>query len=93
MIECPPRTLVNLPDAPYDRYEVVLAGSASVAGRALLPPGFRYVHDDKQVAPTEAGPDGATVMLLAFDQDAREGGLTGDRLSVAAAAAAMERAI
>jgi hypothetical protein len=32
------------------------------------------------------------LMLLAFDQDAQEGGLTGDRLSVAAAAA-MERAI
>jgi hypothetical protein len=44
------------------------------------------------VAPVEVGPDGAMLMLLAFDQDAREGGLTGDRLSVAAAAA-MERAI
>jgi hypothetical protein len=31
-------------------------------------------------------------MLLAFDADAREGGLTGDGLSVASAAA-MERAI
>ncbi len=92
MIECPPRTLINLPVAPYGRYEVVLAGSASVAGRKLLPPGFRYVRDGQQVAPAEAGPEGATVMLLAFDQDAREGGLTGDRLSVAAAAA-MEHAI
>ncbi len=92
MIECPPRTLVNLPSAPNGRYEVVLAGSASVSGRTLLPPGFRYVHDDKRVAPVEAGPDGATLMLLAFDQDAREGGLTGEGLSVAAAAA-MERAI
>jgi hypothetical protein len=92
MIECPPRTVLTLPDAPEGRYEVVLAGAASVSGRSLLPPGFRYVHSEKRLAPMETGPDGATVMLLAFDQDAREGGLTGDALSVAAAAA-MERAI
>jgi hypothetical protein len=92
MIECPPRALLNPPDAPYGRYEVVLAGSASVSGRTLLPPGFRYVRDAERVTPMEAGPEGATVILLAFDQDAREGGLTGEGLSVAAAAA-MERAI
>ncbi len=92
LIECPPRAPVNLPRAPYGRYEVVLAGSALISGRTLFPPGFRYVHDGAQAALLKAGPDGATLMFLAFDQDAREGGLTGDRLSVAAAAA-MERAI
>jgi hypothetical protein len=92
MIECPPRTPINLPGAPYGRYDVVLAGSVLASGGALLPPGLRYVHGDKEVAPMEAGPDGATLMILAFDADAHEGGLTGDRLSVAAAAA-MERAI
>lgn len=92
MIECPPRTVLNLPSAPYGRYEVVLAGSALVSGSPLFPPGLRYVHDDNEAAPVGAGPDGAVLMLLAFDQDAREGGLAGDRLSVAAAAA-MERAI
>jgi hypothetical protein len=86
MIDCPPRTPVNLPRAPYGRYEVVLAGSALVSGRTLFPLAFRYVHDDKEVAPVETGPDGTMLMLLALDQDAREGGLTGDRLSVAAAA-------
>jgi hypothetical protein len=92
MLECRPRSRIGLPGAPDGRYEVVLAGSASVSGLSIVPPGFRYVHDDRPVAVWEAGPEGATLMLLAFDQDAREGGLTGDRLSVAAAAA-MERAI
>ncbi|MGO9264763.1 MAG: hypothetical protein ACLQBA_07740 [Candidatus Binataceae bacterium] len=92
MIECPPRAVVTLPNAPYGRYEVVLAGSAWVSGRELLAPGLRYVPGHKRVVSLEAGPDGATLMLLAFDQDAREGGLTGEGLSVAAAAA-MERAI
>jgi hypothetical protein len=92
MIECPPRTRPNLPPAPDGRYEVVLAGAVSIAGRVLVPPGLRYVHHHEGETPLEAGPDGARLMLLAFDEDAREGGLSGDALSVAAAAA-MERAI
>jgi hypothetical protein len=96
MLECPPHTILNLPIAPDGRYEVVLIGSASIAGRTLLPPGFRYVrhgiNDTSAVTTMEIGPDGATVMVLAFDRDACEGGLTGEELSVAAVAA-MERAI
>jgi hypothetical protein len=92
MIECPPRAVVKLPSAPYGRYEVVLVGSVWVSGRELFAPGLRYVRDGERLVPLEAGPNGATLMLLAFDQDAREGGLTGEGLSVAAAAA-MERAI
>ena len=93
MLECPPLSRLNLPPTPYGRYEVVLSGSVSVSGRTLLPPSFRYVRDDSGVvSPLEAGPGGATLMLLAFDRDACEGGLTGEGLSVAAAAA-MERAI
>ena len=92
MIECAPLSLVNLPSAPNGRYDVVLAGSVSVSGHRLLPPGFRYVHRDQTPSSLEAGPNGATLMLLAFDDDARKGGLIGDSLSIAAAAA-MERAI
>ena len=92
MIEYPPQTGVDLPSAPHGRYEVVLAGSVSIGGRTLVPPAFRYVRDDNIVAPLESGPLGLTLMLLGFDADARQGGLTGDRLSVAAAAA-MERAL
>jgi hypothetical protein len=92
MIECPPRKLLRLPSAPYGRYEIVLSGSATFSGRVLPPPGFHYVQGAGETTCLEAGPDGATLMLLAFDEDAREGGLTGEGLSVAAAEA-MERAI
>jgi hypothetical protein len=92
MIECLPDTLLDVPSAPYGRYEVVLAGSVLVSGHRLLPAAFRYVHHDQEVAPVEAGPDGAMLILLAFDQDAREGGLRSDPLSLAAAET-MERAI
>jgi hypothetical protein len=92
VIECLPRTLLDLPSAPYGRYEVVLTGSVLISGHWLRPVAFRYVNHDKDVAPVEAGPDGAMLMLLAFDQDAHEGGLRSDPLSLVAAEA-MERAI
>jgi hypothetical protein len=91
MIECLPRTLVKLPYAPYGRYEVILAGTASTSGQEIGSPGLRYVRGDEPPSFWEAGPEGATMMLLAFDYDANAGGLTGP-LAVAAAAA-MERAI
>jgi hypothetical protein len=92
MIDCPPRSVVTLPEAAYGRYEIVLSGLAALSGRRLIPPAFRYVRECQRGDFVEAGPNGAIVMLLAFDRDAREGGLKDDRLS-AAAAAAMERAI
>ncbi len=91
MLEYPPRSRIDVPDARNGQYEIVLAGSASISGRRLVPPAFRYVHQGKG-DPLEAGPDGVTLMRLAFDEDARLGGLTGDRISLAAASA-MERAI
>lgn len=92
LIEYPPRTGVDLPSAPHGRYDVVLAGSVSIADLTLVPSGFRYVRNHKTAAPLESGPEGLTLMLLGFDGDADQGGLTGDKLSVAAAAA-MERAL
>jgi hypothetical protein len=92
MIEFPPWTHVNVPSAPHGRYEVVLAGSVSILGSRLVYPGFRYVCDDKIAAPLESGPEGLTLMLLGFDSDANQGGLTGDKLSLAASAA-MARAV
>jgi hypothetical protein len=92
MIECAPDGRVNLPGAPYGRYEIVLSGSVSGSGINLVASGFRYVRGEGQATSWKAGSDGATLMLLAFDEDAQRGGLVGDRLSIAAAAA-MEQAI
>jgi hypothetical protein len=93
MIEYPSGAVIELPGAPYGRYEVVLKGCVTVDdGRSLFSPGFRYVVSDQRADAMEAGENGATLMLLSFDRDALEGGLTGEGLSVAAAEA-MERAI
>lgn len=92
MVQYPPYAIIDLPAAPYGRYEVVLGGSINLAGRSLFSPGFRYVISDQAPQSLEAGDGGVTLMLLAFDHDALEGGLTGEGLSVAAAEA-MERAL
>lgn len=91
-LELPPGG-VSAQAAPlYGRYEVVLAGSVTCNGQVLDTPGFRYVQGDEQPAPMIAGPQGATLMLLSFDADALEGGLTGEGIAVTAAQA-MARAI
>jgi hypothetical protein len=66
MIECLPHTLLDVPSAPYGRYEVVLAGSVIVSGHRLLPVAFRYVHHDQEVAPVEGRPGWCHVDTFGF---------------------------
>ncbi|MCH8191806.1 MAG: hypothetical protein IIB12_01710 [Chloroflexi bacterium] len=92
ILECPPHMPLPMESAPYGRYEVVLQGSMLVEGRELGACGLRYVHGDERPEPIEAGPGGATLILLSFDKDALEGGLSGEGIAVEAAEA-MARAI
>jgi hypothetical protein len=88
----PPHAALGMPAPAYGRFEVVLEGSVFMDGREIGPPGFRYVRSDEPVEPIITGEAGASVAFLTFDKDALEGGITGDALSVEAAAA-MARAI
>lgn len=85
IVEAPAGGTLGMPAAPYGRYEVVLAGSALFEGQCIGAPGFRYVRGDDPAAPLTTGEEGATIAFLTFDQDAVEGGLTGDRLGTEAA--------
>lgn len=87
IVESPPGTDLALVPPEYGRYEVVLKGSILVGGQSLGPPGFRYVQGDELFTPLVCGPEGATLMFLTFDQDALEGGLTGEGIALDAAAA------
>jgi len=91
-IQLPPGGATPQAEPTYGRYEVVLSGSVNHGGQELVSPGFRYVQGDEVPPPMIAGAQGATVMLLAFDADALEGGLTGEGIAVTAAQA-MARAI
>jgi hypothetical protein len=88
----PAHAALSMPAPLYGRYEVVLEGSVLIDGQEIGPPGFRYVRGDEAVAPIITGNAGASVAFLTFDKDALEGGITGEGLSVEAAAA-MARAI
>ncbi|HEX2172611.1 MAG TPA: hypothetical protein VHL09_09220 [Dehalococcoidia bacterium] len=87
IVECPPDTQLALEAPVYGRYEVVLKGSVLVGGQSLGPPGFRYVQGDETTLSMVSGPAGATLLYLTFDQDALEGGLTGEGIAVDAAEA------
>lgn len=85
ILECPPNVAINAGPPVYGRYEVVLNGSVIADDRKLCRPSFRYIRGDEPPSPLVIGPDGATLILLSFDKDALEGGLTGEGIAVAAA--------
>jgi hypothetical protein len=91
-MQAPPGDRLDLAPATFGRYEVVLEGSLRVDGELVAPPGLRFVRGDDPPDPVVAGPDGVTLALLSFDQDALEGGLSGEGIAVAAAEA-LARAI
>jgi hypothetical protein len=90
--QTPAHAALSMPAPVFGRYEVVLEGSVIAGGREIGAPGFRYVRGEQAAEPLVTGDNGATVAFLTFDQDALEGGITGDGLSVEAAEA-MARAI
>jgi hypothetical protein len=92
LVKAPAGALLAMPAAEFGRYEVVLKGSALIDGKEIGAPGFRYICGNEAAAPILTGEHGATIAFLTFDKDALEGGITGEALSVEAAAA-MARAI
>lgn len=85
LVKAPPDGTLAMPAAPHGRYEVVLEGSVYFGERRIGAPGFRYVQGDAAAEALVTAESGATVAFLTFDQDAREGGLTGEGLAVEAA--------
>ena len=92
VVKVPAHAALAMPAPEFGRYEVVLAGSVIMGGQEIAPPGFRYVRGETAAAPIVSGDHGASVAFLTFDQNALEGGMSGEGLAVEAAAA-MARAI
>lgn len=70
IIECPPHTQFTAPVPAYGRYEVVYQGSVFVDGKKLGPKGLRFVGAGEEAAPLRCGPEGATLIVLTYDEDA-----------------------
>ena len=92
VVKAPAHAALALPAAEYGRYEVVLEGSVIAGEQEIGAPGFRYTRGERDAEPLVTGEQGASVAFLTFDEDALEGGITGEDLSVEAAEA-MARAI
>ena len=70
IVECPPAMELAAAVPTHGQLQLVLAGSVEVDGKTLGYKGMRYVHGDERPAPLRCGPQGATVVLLTFDEDA-----------------------
>jgi hypothetical protein len=71
------------PAPNYGRYEVVYKGSALVGDKVLGPMSLRFIEAGEEAVPLRCGPEGATVIVLTYDQDAAQsyGGSTEDVLA------------
>ncbi len=80
IVECPPGMEFAAGVPAYGRYEVILAGSAEADGKQLGAKSLRFVAEGDRAAPLKCGPEGATLIVLAYDQDAAQsyGGSTAE---------------
>jgi hypothetical protein len=83
ILECPPHMELTAPAPAYGRYEVIYQGSAFADGKHLGPRGLRFIAAGENAGPLTCGPEGATVIVLTFDQDAAQsyGGSTEEVLA------------
>jgi hypothetical protein len=83
VIEIAPGASLAPDPAPYGQFHILAEGAAKLGGQAITRHGLRFVRGDEAPGPVVAGPEGATLVLLAFDQDAAEtyGGSIRDRLA------------
>ncbi|SRR5579875_57841 len=70
IVQCPPGATFNAPAPTYGRYELMLSGCATVGDKRLNVDALRFVQGDEPETPLVCGPDGATFIVLTFDQDA-----------------------
>jgi len=70
IVVCSPGTALPETPAPYGRYEFVIAGTALREGDRLGPECVRFVCGAERSAAMIAGSEGATVLVVTFDEDA-----------------------
>ncbi len=70
LIECPAGAVFGGKAPVYGRYQLILSGSVTVAGKRLGPDALRFVQDNEPEAPLVCGPEGATFIVLTYDSDA-----------------------
>jgi hypothetical protein len=68
--EAPAGASLTFEAAPYGQFQIVVEGSAKAGDREIGRNGLRFVRGVEPASPLESGPEGATVVVLTYDEDA-----------------------
>ena len=66
--ECAPNLVVRRNVVPFGEYHILLEGLAWLGDREMKPYSMRFVVGDDSSTPLTSGPEGATWLILTFDQ-------------------------
>ena len=66
--ECAPNLIVPRDAAPFGEYHILLRGSARLGNQDIKPYSMRFVKGDDSPTPITSGAEGATWLILTFDQ-------------------------
>jgi len=72
IFECPPGMELKLDAPTYGRFELITKGSAVLNDKELGEETLRFVRGDTAETPLRSGPQGATVIVMTYDDDAAE---------------------
>ena len=76
--ECRPNVSLQRHHAPFGEFHILVEGSAQVDDQERKPHFMRYVVGDDPPVPLPSGPEGATWLILTFDQAAELKSPTGE---------------
>jgi len=68
--ECAPNVLLQRDAAPYGEYHILVEGSGRLGDQEVKPHSMRYVAGDEPPTKLTSSPEGATWLILTFDQAA-----------------------
>ena len=82
LFEYAPNSQVQLEVAPHGEWQILTAGSARIGDEEIRPYSMRYITGTDAPSPMIAGPQGATWLLLTFDEAADRSGSLPDGVSI-----------
>ena len=68
MYECEPGSVLKIPAAPHGEFQAMLKGSATFGDTEIRPFSMRYIVGDEPASDLTSGPEGATWVIMTFDE-------------------------
>ena len=82
LFEYAPNSQVQLETAPHGEWQILTAGSARIGDEEIKPYSMRYITGAEAPSSMTVGPDGATWLLLTFDEAADKSGSLPEGVSI-----------